>query len=505
MANNLELQGGTWHVRLAIPADARKAFGGRKILSKSLETRHRSEAMDRRLPYLAQWKAQIADARAKVKAQKENWRPELAARSTALDKQVDTHLLAAIKTVPTMRTPTLEGIEQAKQRIFDEMYRLYLDALKWEDEGAEGIVDILTATFDRLPTNHVEGVQSAANATRDISARLATAGYGLTPAEAVEAKAIYLDPTSYKPKSPITKPRLAAFRVAREEKKVSAKNVDQQESKLTKLSAFLAETGKPLDFDCVAAWLDSLAIAPKTKAQYINAGTTFWKWAMKYDAQWREDFKGAVNPFDHHELPQARGKAKADAQRVDFSLTELAKLHSAATTDGHNTLADLILLGTYTGARIEELCQLRAEHVIKADGVQSFDITDSKTAAGIRFVPVHPALTSLVQRLMADSRDGYLIPSDSKNKYGNRSDLHSKAFGRLKKSLGFGDRHVFHSIRKTAITQLVRAEVSGPLIAELVGHETGTVTFDIYSQGASAAQKLVAISKIPELPAIQPT
>ena len=40
----------------------------------------------------------------------------------------------------------------------------------------------------------------------------------------------------------------------------------------------------------------------------------------------------------------------------------------------------------------------------------------------------------------------------------------------------------------------------GPLIAELVGHETGTVTYDIYSQGASATQKLAAISKIPTLP-----
>lgn len=261
----------------------------------------------------------------------------------------------------------------------------------------------------------------------------------------------------------------------------------------------------PLDFDMVAEWLDSLAVSAKTKAQYINAGTTFWKWAMKYDAQWRENFKGAPNPFENHDLPVLKGKAKADSQRLDFTLPELSRLHLAASTEGHHALADLILLGTYTGGRIEELCQLRAEHVIDADGVQSFDITDSKTVAGIRVVPVHPTLTTLVQRLIADSRDGYLVPSDSRNKYGNRSDLHSKAFGRLKKSLGFSDRHVFHSIRKTVITQLVRADVSGPLIAELVGHETGTVTFDTYSQGASAAQKLMAISKIPELPAVPTT
>jgi integrase len=132
--------------------------------------------------------------------------------------------------------------------------------------------------------------------------------------------------------------------------------------------------------------------------------------------------------------------------------------------------------------------------------VLSFDITDSKTAAGIRVVPVHPALSDLVTRLAAEAEDGYLVPSKSRNKYGIRSDALSKAFGRLKKSMSFGPLHVFHSIRASVVTHLVRADVADRLIKELVGHETGTVTFDVYSQGASAAQKLSAISKLPTLP-----
>lgn len=505
MADNLEQQGGTWHVRLAIPADVQKAFGGRKVLSKSLETGQRSEAMNLRLPYLAQWKAQIADARAKVKTQKENWRPKIAAQGYLLDQNIAARFLAASKRTPKIQDGAPETVDGEAQLIAESVSRIVDDMALWQAYGVEGIPQLLQELDILSPCSPIELAQKTAKFKRELTARVATAHYGLTPTEAAEAQTIVLTPTSYKPKSPITKPRLAAFRAAREGLKISDKNVDQQESKLQKLSAFLGDNGKPLDFDVVAAWLDSLTVSAKTKAQYINAGTTFWKWAMKYDAQWREDFKGAVNPFENHDLPFLKGKAKADAQRADFSLTELVKLHSAASTGGNNTLADLILLGTYTGARIEELCQLRTEHVIEVDDVQSFDITVSKTVAGIRVVPVHPALTSVVQRLMADSRDGYLVPSASKNKYGNRSDLHSKAFGRLKQSLGFGEQHVFHSIRMTAITQLVRADVTGPLIAELVGHETGTVTFDTYSQGASAAQKLVAISKIPELPAVPTT
>ncbi|MBF8675922.1 hypothetical protein IRZ53_15300 [Pseudomonas fulva] len=91
---------------------------------------------------------------------------------------------------------------------------------------------------------------------------------------------------------------------------------------------------------------------------------------------------------------------------------------------------------------------------------------------------------------MDDSKDGYLVATNSRSKYGIRSNPMVKAFGRLKTSLGFGPDRVFHSIRKTTITQVVRANVQGTLIAELVGHETGQITFNVHSQGASMDQKL---------------
>ena len=499
MADNLENQGGTWHVRLSIPADVRKAFGGRKILSRSLETGLRSEAMNRRLPFLTQWKGEIAAARAQVKDLKENWRPELASKSVTLHEVVDSELLAAIKLPSSERALTTDVPDAVIAWFIRGRDAMIQAAHKWEENGPKGIVQQVVAHFETFPATMVEAVERSADLVRSIEQQITAYKYNLTPTEAAEAKAIVLDPATYKPKSPITKVRLETFRAHRKARDISAKNIDAQESKLEKLSAFLATTGKPLDFDCVSAWLDSIDAASKTKQQYLNAGNTFWKWAMKYDARWREDYKGATTPFENHDLPQLRGKGKVDAQRVAFELGELSTLYAAAHDKKLHALADLILLAAYSGARIEEICQLRIEHIITPDGVQSFNIVDSKTAAGIRVVPVHPALTTLVQRLMDDSKDGYLVPSDSKNKYGIRSDLMSKAFGRLKTALGFGEFHVFHSIRKTVITQLVRASVTGMLIAELVGHETGTVTYDVYSQGHSAAQKLEAISKLPTL------
>ncbi len=210
--------------------------------------------------------------------------------------------------------------------------------------------------------------------------------------------------------------------------------------------------------------------------------------------------KGKANPFEDHDLPVLRGAERASAQRKDFTLNDIKKIHSEALQSGHSTLADIIILGLYTGARIEEICRLKKTNIITVDKVKCLDITDSKTAAGIRTVPIHPFIKDTIDRLAKDSTDDFLIKSKSRNKYGIRSDPFVKSFGRLKTSLGFGEEHVFHSIRKTVVTQLHRAGIPSILISELVGHETGTVTFDVYSQGASTTQKMEAISKIPKLP-----
>ena len=486
MADNLIQKQGesTWYVRLAVPADVRKALGGKTVLIQSLKTGLRSEAMSRRLSVLAGWKASIAAAREK-RALPEDWQTGVISQLQQFDQIALNQKRKLIgETVPDLpqADPEMLAKMKADPNMVAFVTKLVTDKMKNGLSGQIQFEDNLADLFKQL-----------------VPAQLIK-NYQLTASQRAELDALTGKPSSYKPKSPITKARLATFREYRVTRKVATKTIDQQQSKLEKLSVYLGKEDRSLDFDTISSWLDSLKLASKTLTQYLLAGNVFWKWAMKHDVRWREDFKDKANPFENHELPQVRGKARADGQRKDFKLEEIAQLHKAAIAEGHTVLADLMLLGSYTGARIEELCQLKVEHIIKPDGIKSFDIVDSKTTAGIRVVPIHPALSALVDHLVESSKDGYLVRSESKNKYGIRSDALSKAFGRLKRTQGFGSQQVFHSIRKTVITQLVRAGVQGTLIAELVGHETGTVTFDVYSQGASAAQKLEAISKLPTLP-----
>lgn len=491
MADNLIQKKGesTWYVRLAVPADVQKAIGC-KVLIQSLKTGLRKEAMNARLPILANWKAQFQVARDKRTNRGTAWKENL-----ANEAQDFSQLFRQLKIDAVLgETKALPDVDHAD---LQELHRfVFNDTESGRRRRAEmNAVDTLQGLDREIAIQEL-----AHKLILESLGELLTHEAELSTQETEEMQTILTDPASYKIKSPITKQRIATFRQYREARNIATKTMDQQQSKLEKLSVYLTKESRQLDFDTVSAWLDSLKLASKTLTQYLLAGNVFWKWAMKHDIRWRDEFKDKANPFENHELPQTRGKERADRQRKAFQPKEIAELHAAASAADHTTLADLILLGAFTGARIEELCQLRVEHLIKPDGIDSFDIVDSKTAAGIRVVPVHPALSGIVERLKEDSKDGYLIPSDSKNKYGIRSDALSKAFGRLKEAHGYGAQHVFHSIRKTVITQLYRAGVQGPLIAELMGHETGTVTFDVYSQGASAAQKLEAISMLPMLP-----
>ena len=130
------------------------------------------------------------------------------------------------------------------------------------------------------------------------------------------------------------------------------------------------------------------------------------------------------------------------------------------------------------------------------DNHRALRIRQAKTQAGVRFVPLHPAIAPVVDRLIEESGDGFLILSEAKNQFDQRSPGLSKRFGRLKKELCFGPELVFHSLRKTVTTKLEQAGVIADVPADIVVHEKQTMTYGLYSGGTSMAQKMGAVSKI---------
>jgi len=241
--------------------------------------------------------------------------------------------------------------------------------------------------------------------------------------------------------------------------------------------------------ETIAAWIRaSKSTGAKSIKRKLGSLGSFWEYLLV------EGVVTDLSPFQGHKLP--RDITKTKPIRRGFNTDECLALLAKATSGKDTVLADLITLGLYTGARIEELCRLKVDDIITEDNHRALRIAKSKTQAGARTVPLHPAITALVDRLAADSKDGYLIFSKSKNQYDERSTGSSRRFGRLKSSLGYGPELVFHSLRKTVTTKLEQAGVSEGIAADIIGHEKQTITYGLYSGGTSMAQKMEAINNI---------
>lgn len=242
----------------------------------------------------------------------------------------------------------------------------------------------------------------------------------------------------------------------------------------------------------VKAWIDLLATQEHTHSsleRILKACRNLWRF-LKQTSVIELD---AVDPF-HGIMGLMSAKVSKNRQgRVAFSPEDIAKIYQAAIANGDQPLADMIALGAYTGARINELANVTVDDVTDQDSIM---IRASKTDAGVREIPIHPAIKDLVARLVGDAEGGFIVPTNAVNQYGNRGDVLGKRFGRLKKAMGYAQgSEVFHSIRKTLITLLENAGVPEGIAADIVGHKKQTMTYGLYSMGSSLENKRVILAK----------
>lgn len=232
----------------------------------------------------------------------------------------------------------------------------------------------------------------------------------------------------------------------------------------------------------VQLWIQLLSqqgYKPATIRKSLQALRGYWKWLQAHE------LAPAIDPFAGLQLPK---NGKDTAKRLPFTAADVRKLIDAS----EGTLRDLIMLAAYTGCRIEELCSLKVKDV----HTDHFSITSGKTDAAIREVPIHPELQQTVARLLDESTDGYLLSGLSQNAQGQRSNAIGHSFSKLKASLGYDSRYVFHSLRKTVATQLEEAGVAEVVAARILGHQIRTMSYGTYSGGVSLSVKADALGSI---------
>ncbi len=145
---------------------------------------------------------------------------------------------------------------------------------------------------------------------------------------------------------------------------------------------------------------------------------------------------------------------------------------------------------SYVAMRLNEICALDVEDVKETAGILFFELTEAKTEAGVRVVPVHSAIIDAGFRDYCRAiKNGSLWPGlKPGGPDGKLSWYVSKRFTDYRRKLGLvdidkvtlSDRIDFHSLRRSAITALKHANVPEHDAAEVVGHEHPRVTFGVY-------------------------
>lgn len=203
------------------------------------------------------------------------------------------------------------------------------------------------------------------------------------------------------------------------------------------------------------------------------------------------------NPFRNVSKYDGGGKQRQkETKRLPWTPEEVGQLMEAILEKRDPDLLCLTLIGAHTGARINEIAMLKTSDIHLEDSTPYFSITDSKTKAGIRDVPIHPYLNELFSMMVKATTNEYLFPNLTFTSNGERASAIGKRFGNLKNKLGFGPLKVFHSFRHTMTTTLVRSGTSLNVAQDIVGHEKGNITEDTYNVlGSSMQQRFHAVTK----------
>lgn len=231
----------------------------------------------------------------------------------------------------------------------------------------------------------------------------------------------------------------------------------------------------------------------------------FWAWMIS-----REAVAAGINPWTGHKVSKLKNKGQRPEKRsyTDEELILLIKGNNVVKRwPTYSYIPDLIVLGLFNGARINELCSLKVKDVEFIDDSCILNIKDSKTKAGIRFVGVtHSAPLSVIRRRIENKKsEEYLFSELSAGGLDMKLSASAvKAYVRFRRACGVSDGTDFHSFRRNVITMLEAAGVGQVAISRYVGHKVGTLAGDTYSAGGNKKNSIATSRMIQYSGEIEP-
>lgn len=259
-----------------------------------------------------------------------------------------------------------------------------------------------------------------------------------------------------------------------------------------------------IDFHLWVMNNSSIRSANSKKKKLVRAGALF-RFAKSRRRMIKDDFSDLFR-FD--------GKIKKNPYQK-FDHDDLVALFEsdAYRTGSFETTSEywLPLLGLFTGARLNELCQLRKSDIGKHENIDTVLILDDeenkrlKTDASRRIVPIHSKLIELgFLDFVKALPDGRIFPHlrEDPLKPGDFGQKASEDFRDYRRLVGVGNlegegksRKVFHSFRSTFIDAMRRAEVPKDRRTRLAGHDYDDTHDDTYNGGDPLTMFAIATLK----------
>lgn len=148
-----------------------------------------------------------------------------------------------------------------------------------------------------------------------------------------------------------------------------------------------------------------------------------------------------------------------------------------------------VLLAYFTGCRIGEITGLKIQQIKKTTEYWSFHITESKTLAGIREVPI---CINILKKLefdkFTDTKTDQIFKYQTREGRGSGNAVGKKFTRHLEELKISRPKLVFHSLRKFANDFFASQRVPLEVRCQYFGHEVDNVNINIYKQKLATAE-----------------
>lgn len=172
-----------------------------------------------------------------------------------------------------------------------------------------------------------------------------------------------------------------------------------------------------------------------------------YKFAMRYDYV-------SKNLADYLDVEKSKAKEK-----TIFTIEEIQTIWSELNT---YRFSDVPLILLYTGLRISELLELETRNVDLEN--ETIFIEKSKTAAGIRTIPIHNKIFELIKARYNPNNSHLIMIKGEPFTYAKFASSYWK------------QSHTIHETRHTFITHLEKVSDDNISIKKIVGHSLSDIT-----------------------------